>query len=57
MKAHIEQNKWKVLWSDLFLKNISSNTNERSDELLKMKGQMEKNEYKVLWAFNNERTN
>ena len=54
-KGHIEQNKLKVLWSDLFWKNKLSNTNERSNELenertncpIWMKG---------LWSFLNERT-
>ena len=47
-KGHIEQNKLKVLWSDLFWKNKLSNTNERSIALLKMKGQIEQNKLKVL---------
>ena len=40
----------------LILKKNLSNTNERSYELLKMKGQIEQNKWKDLWAFKNERT-
>ena len=41
IKGHFLQNQLKVLWSDLFWKNIMNNTNERSDELLKWKGRIE----------------
>ena len=48
MKGHIEQNKLKVLSSNKFWKSILANTNERSNELLKMNGQIEQNKLKVL---------
>jgi hypothetical protein len=50
MKGHIEQNKLKegLMNRLIFWKKPLSNTNERSNELLKMNGQIEQNKLKVL---------
>jgi len=61
MKGHIEQNKLKegLMNRLIFWKKPLSNTNERSNELLKnertsellkSKGHIEQNKLKVLWS-------